>query len=125
MRRAHARPRPRPRGATSRPPVRAAFGAYSLLNLPASAFCTAVTRTCLSSLFSTAVPTKDSGTALSVLDVCSSAVGVVSPLYGGLLLSHLGVSAQPAIATAHYVLLLAASHLVLDRFGAAKKDKPE
>ena len=54
---------------------------------------TVLTRTCLSSIFSTAVPVADSGTALSVLDVCQSAVGVIAPLYGGLLASRLGVQA--------------------------------
>jgi len=76
---------------------------------------TVLTRTCLSSLFSSAVPVADSGTALSVLDVCQSAVGVVAPLYGGFLLSRLGVQAQPAIAAGHYALLLGLSAAVIAR----------
>ena len=63
---------------------------------------TVLTRTCLSSLFSSAVPVADSGTALSVLDVCQSAVGVVAPLYGGFLVSRLGVQAQPALSPNPY-----------------------
>ena len=90
-----------------------------------SAVATALTRTCLSSLFSTAVPVADSGTALSVLDVCQSAVGVVSPLYGGFLMSHLGFQAQPVVAASHYAILLGLSALTLARNARAEKKKDE
>ena len=45
----------------------------------------------------------------------SGAVGVVAPLYGGFLLSRLGVQAQPAIAAGHYALLLGLSAAVIAR----------
>ena len=95
------------------------FALYALLNQPVSAFCTAVTRACLSSLFSKAVPVADSGAALSAFDVGSSAAGILSPLYGGLLLSRLGVASQPAVAAAHYVVLLGLSAAVLARNATA------
>ena len=45
----------------------------------------------------------------------SGAVGVVAPLYGGFLVSRLGVQAQPAIAAGHYALLLGLSAAVIAR----------
>ena len=83
-----------------------AFALYAALMLPVSSACGAAVRTTLASLFSKAVPVADAGSALGVADVCSSAIGVMGPLYGGLLLGRFGVAHQPAIACTHYVLLL-------------------
>ena len=47
------------------------------------------------------------------------AAGILSPLYGGLLLSRLGVASQPTVAAAHYAVLLALSAAVLARNAAA------
>ena len=46
------------------------------------------------------------GALLSWCAPCVAQVGVCAPLYGGALLGRLGVSAQPAVAAAHYVALL-------------------
>ena len=82
----------------------------------------ALTRTNLSSLFSKAVPTRDAGVALSVLDVLNSAVGVAAPLYGGLLLNRLGVSMQPTLSFAHYIALLVLARLTVARPRAASTE---
>ena len=95
------------------------FELYVLVNQPISAFGTTVTRACLSSLFSKAVPVADSGAALSAFDVGSSAAGILSPLYGGLILSRLGVASQPAVAAVHSVLLPGLTAAVLARNAAA------
>lgn len=82
------------------------FVVYAAVNLAVSAVAGAVTRTALSALFSKVVPRSDAGSATSVVDVLSSAVNVLAPLYNGLTLSRVGVSAQPAVAGVHYVALL-------------------
>mmetsp|Transcript_10900 Transcript_10900/g.32072 ORF Transcript_10900/g.32072 Transcript_10900/m.32072 type:complete len:82 (+) Transcript_10900:367-612(+) len=67
----------------------------------------------LATLFSEAVPTRDAGSALSVFDVLSSASGVLAPLYNGFFLGRFGVGAQPLIACAHYVGILAVAQYAL------------
>ena len=59
------------------------------------------------------VPKSDVGAALSVLDVLNSAVGILSPLYGGMLLGRLGVGYQPHISCAHYLVLFSLVHLLI------------
>ena len=78
-----------------------------------------------SSLFSQSVPLASAGSALSVVDVANSAVGILSPLYGGLLLGRLGVSCQPLAASAHYVIrvLLARAMLREGAGGTGAKEK--
>lgn len=85
------------------------FTLYVGVNLIVSAITATVTRTTLSTIFSKAVPKRDAGSALSLLDVLNSAVGVCAPLYGGALLGKLGVSMQPLVSCAHYALLFAAT----------------
>ena len=85
------------------------------LNLPLSAIAGNLNRTALSALFSKVVPKEDVGAALSVLDVLNSAVGIISPLYGGLLLGRLGVEYQPLISCIHYLLLLVAVTALVGR----------
>lgn len=82
------------------------FYVYAGVHLPVSAVLGRIIRTCIASVFSKAVPAEDIGVVLSVLDVCSSAINVVAPLYGGLIIGRLGVAAQPLVASAHYLLLL-------------------
>ena len=45
----------------------------------------------------------------------NSAVGVLAPMYGGLLLSRLGVNYQPHLSCAHYVLLLVLAKATIAR----------
>jgi MFS family permease len=96
--------------------------ADACVNMPVSSVAGALTRTTLSSLFSKAVPRDHSGAALGVLDVLNSAVGIVAPMYGGLLLQRVGVEAQPAFSALHYVLLLALAFATIARRRAAPKD---
>ena len=93
----------------------ARFFLYAGLNLPLSAIAGNLNRTALSALFSKVVPKEDVGAALSVLDVLNSAVGIISPLYGGLLLGRLGVEYQPLISCIHYLLLLVAVTALVGR----------
>ena len=95
------------------------FGTYAFINMPLSSMTGALTRTNLSSLFSKAVNTADAGAALSVLDVLNSAVGVLAPMYGGLLLSRLGVGLQPHLSCVHYVLLLVLAKVTIAKKGHA------
>ena len=53
------------------------------------------------------MPTRDAGSALSILDVLNSAVGIAAPIYGGVLLHRLGVESQPSVSAVHYVVLFA------------------
>ena len=80
-----------------------------------------VTRTTLSSLFSKAVPTRDAGAALAVLDTLNSAVGVIAPLYGSFLSHHFGVGRQPLVSFVHYLVLLGLARVTLCRPGAPKE----
>jgi MFS family permease len=89
------------------------FYVYAGVHLPVSAVLGRITRTCIASIFSKAVPTEDMGVALSVLDVCNSAINVIAPLYGGLVIGRLGIAAQPLVASAHYLLLLPPTWLVV------------
>ena len=98
------------------------FAVYALVNLPISTVVGTLTRTTLSTLFSKAVPVAEVGAALSVLDVCNSAVGMLAPLYGGWLLGWKGVMFQPALSCAHYVILIAISQLTVPWQSQAKAD---
>lgn len=89
------------------------FNTYAFVNMPLSSMTGPLTRGALSSLFSKAVNTADAGAALSVLDVCNSAVGVLAPMYGGFLLSSLGVGYQPHLSCAHYVLLVVLARMTI------------
>lgn len=54
------------------------------------------------------VPQDNMGSALAVLDVISSAVGVVAPLLGGLVVQYGGLLAKPIAAGSGHALLLLA-----------------
>jgi len=84
-----------------------------------------LTRTNLSSLFSKAVATSDAGAALAVQDVLNAAIGLVAPIYGGVLLERLGVGLQPHLSCAHYLVLLvlALATIARRRQGPSAKDK--
>ena len=84
----------------------ARFLCQALVHLPISAIGKSFTRVCLSSLYSQAMPVSDAGLALSVLDMCQSVTSILAPLYGGLLIDHFGVAAEPLLAAASYVFLL-------------------
>ena len=58
-------------------------------------------------------PMSDMGSALSILDVLNSAIGIAAPIYGGLLLGQLGVGMQPIVSLAHYALLLILVHVLV------------
>ena len=93
----------------------ASFAVYACVNLPLSSMLGAVVKTTLSSAFSKAVPASDAGSALSVLDVLNSAIGIAAPVYGGVLLGRVGVGMQPLISLAHYVVLLVLVGALLER----------
>ena len=95
------------------------FWVYAFVNLPLSSMLGTLTRTTLSSIFSKAVPTSEAGSALSFLDVVNSAIGVIAPLYGGLLLDKLGVRMQPLVSLGHYVLLFMLGAALLERKGVS------
>ena len=58
----------------------------------------------------------------------NAAINVLAPLYGGMLISAVGVPTQPLVATCHYLMLLPLTLLALP-IGAkavrAQKDKKE
>ena len=89
------------------------FTMYLSLNLPISSMAGALMRTTLSSLFSKAVPVSNAASALSVLDVLNSAIGICAPLYGGVVMGRFGVEMQPAVSVAHYVALLLLAQIAL------------
>ena len=63
---------------------------------------------------------------MSVLDVFNSAIGILAPLYGGLVLGRLGVESQPAVSAVHYLallLLVLAGGLGSERGTASVKSK--
>ena len=110
-------------GSWSSLPLQAAaqFALYASINMPVSSMTGHVTRTTLSSLFSKAVPTRDAGAALAVLDTLNSAVGVIAPLYGSFLSHHFGVGRQPLVSFVHYLVLLGLARVTLCRPGAPKE----
>ena len=110
-------------GSWSSLPLQAAaqFALYASINMPVSSMTGHVTRTTLSSLFSKAVPTRDAGAALAVLDTLNSAVGVIAPLYGSFLSHHFGVGRQPLVGFVHYLVLLGLARVTLCRPGAPKE----
>ena len=72
------------------------------------------------------VPQSDLGSALAVLDVISSAVGVVAPLLGGLVVQWGGLVAKPiAAGTAQTLLLCALLCGALPKVRGATKAKEE
>lgn len=93
------------------------FYAYAAFNLPVSACAGTLMRTTLSSVFSKAIPATEAASALSVLDVLNSALGVVAPIYGGLLFGRLGVGMQPAVSVANYLILIALARATLGSVG--------
>ena len=101
----------------------ATFAIYAAVNLPVSSVAGVLSRVTLSTLFSKAVPASDAGSALSVLDVLNSLVGIAAPIYGGVLLGRVGVTMQPAVSLAHYGVLLVL--LRATALGAIAKQKGE
>ena len=97
------------------------FAIYAAVNLPLSACAGTIMRTTLSSTFSKAIPAEDAASALSVLDLLNSAVGVLAPIYGGVVLGRLGVGMQPVISVTHYLILLGLAQMTLT--GLAKSEK--
>ena len=91
--------------------------------MPLSAVAGAIVRTTISSIFSKAVPSRDAGAALSVLDVLSSAIGIVAPIYFGQIFNYLGVHSQPLLSAVHYVLLLVLAQATVARDADEAPDK--
>ena len=82
------------------------FRVYALVNIPLSSVLGTLVKTTLSTIFSKVVPASDAGSALSVLDLCNSIIGMTAPIYGGVLLGRIGVLRQPVISLVHYATLL-------------------
>ncbi|CAM9784635.1 unnamed protein product [Ectocarpus sp. 6 AP-2014] len=78
------------------------FWGYLALLVPASTVAHNTLEACLQSMFTQRVPQGDLGAALGVLNVLSSASGVVAPAYGGKLIGYLGILARPTVNAAHY-----------------------
>ncbi|CAM9471175.1 unnamed protein product [Ectocarpus fasciculatus] len=75
---------------------------YLVLLMPARTIANGTLHACLQSMFTQRVPQGDLGAALGVLNVLSSASGVVAPAYGGKLIGYLGILARPTVNAAHY-----------------------
>ncbi|CAB1106021.1 unnamed protein product [Ectocarpus sp. CCAP 1310/34] len=78
------------------------FWGYLALLIPARTVAHGTLQACLQSMFTQRVPQGDLGAALGVLNVLSSASGVVAPAYGGKLIGYLGILARPTVNAAHY-----------------------
>lgn len=73
------------------------------------------------SQFSSLVPREHAGKAIGVMNVLSSGVGVISPLYGSFVYNKFGgASGKALVASAHYAFLA----LVLGRLGSQSKMHP-
>ncbi|CAN0070555.1 unnamed protein product [Scytosiphon promiscuus] len=78
------------------------FRAYLILLVPLSTVANSALQACLQSILTQRIPLEDLGAALGVLNVLSSASGVLAPLYGGEIIGYLGVMARPRVNAAHY-----------------------
>ncbi|CAM9193978.1 unnamed protein product [Chrysoparadoxa australica] len=76
------------------------------VTLPLSVTCGSMLMTLLSSIFLKRVHKDDVGAALGALNVMQSVVGILGPLYGGLLFKHMGVLKRPLASGVHYALFL-------------------
>ncbi|CAN0508243.1 unnamed protein product, partial [Scytosiphon promiscuus] len=73
-----------------------------VLLVPLSTVANSALQACLQSILTQRIPLEDLGAALGVLNVLSSASGVLAPLYGGEIIGYLGVMARPRVNAAHY-----------------------
>lgn len=80
------------------------FRSYLVLLVPASTVANSALQACLQSILTQRIPLEDLGAALGVLNVLSSASGVLAPLYGGELVGYLGIMARPTVNAAHYAV---------------------
>ncbi|CAN0463365.1 unnamed protein product, partial [Hapterophycus canaliculatus] len=83
------------------------FRAYLVLLVPASTVANGTLQACLQSILTQRIPLEDLGAALGVLNVVSSASGVLAPLYGGRIIGSLGIMARPTVNAAHYAVFFA------------------
>lgn len=83
-------------------PLIIGFWGYLALLIPARTIAHNTLQACLQSMFTQRVPQGDLGAALGVLNVLSSASGVVAPAYGGKLIGYLGILARPTVNAAHF-----------------------
>ena len=64
--------------------------------------------------------------AFLIWQVLNAAINVLAPLYGGMLISAVGVPNQPLVATCHYLMLLPLTLLAVPPIRAkAKAQKGE
>ena len=78
---------------------------YSLFLSPAYTVLGGLASTCMSSLYSQAVPSDSASSSFGAFDVLRSATGVLAPLYGGYLLSFCGAELQPLMLSVHLALI--------------------
>ena len=58
--------------------------------------------------------------AFLIWQVLNAAINVLAPLYGGMLISAVGVPNQPLVATCHYLMLLPLTLLAVPPIRANK-----
>lgn len=86
---------------------------YTALAVPASLASSLLAGVSLESLMTHLVPSSELGASLAVLDVLSSAVGVIAPLIGGAVIQYLGLLARPLVSGASFLALFALALLFL------------
>ena len=74
------------------------YWGYVAAVVPIATLSLGLSQTCLASMYTAAVPAAQRGSMLGALDVLNSAVGVVAPLVGGLLIGRTGLLGQPTVA---------------------------
>lgn len=78
--------------------------AYLVVALPLRLVSQTLLTTCLSSLFTKRVNSRDVGAALGAMGVLQSGIGIISPVYGGFLFQQLGIQFRAASAAIHYLV---------------------
>mmetsp|Transcript_6197 Transcript_6197/g.8011 ORF Transcript_6197/g.8011 Transcript_6197/m.8011 type:complete len:142 (+) Transcript_6197:1189-1614(+) len=78
---------------------------YAMLSVPVDLTSTVLSTIALESLMTHIVPKSELGSALAVIDVLHSVVGVFAPMMAGLIVQYLGLLAKPLITGIALVLL--------------------
>lgn len=96
---------------------------YVLVSTPVTVVAYSLLDSMIKGIYTDAVPSGLRGTALGSVGVFHSLMGIVAPLWGGVVFDRVSPSLTPAVICAHYVLLLVAVCVLLP--GGSKHGGPK
>eukprot|EP00640_Fibrocapsa_japonica_P003247 CAMPEP_0113934382 /NCGR_PEP_ID=MMETSP1339-20121228/1713_1 /TAXON_ID=94617 /ORGANISM="Fibrocapsa japonica" /LENGTH=337 /DNA_ID=CAMNT_0000936167 /DNA_START=206 /DNA_END=1219 /DNA_ORIENTATION=- /assembly_acc=CAM_ASM_000762 len=89
---------------------------YLVALLPSKILASTLLTVSLQSLFTKAIPAKEAGSALGTLNVLSSGVGVIAPLYGGKVFGGVDLQYRSLVIGAHYLIFVIMWYTLCSRY---------